>query len=51
MRVLLIHCHPRAESFSAALRDTARLALEAAGLEVECRDIYAEVFCAALSDA
>ncbi|MCA3309201.1 MAG: NAD(P)H-dependent oxidoreductase [Roseomonas sp.] len=51
MRVLLIHCHPRAESFSAALRDTARQALEAAGHQVECRDLYAEGFSAALSDA
>ncbi len=51
MRVLLIHCHPRAESFSAALRDTARQALEAAGHEVECRDLYAEGFSPALSDA
>ena len=44
MRVLLIHCHPRTESFSAALRDTARHALEAAGHQVECRDLYAEGF-------
>jgi len=51
MRVLLIHCHPRAESFSAALRDVARSALEAAGHQVECRDLYAEGFSAALSDA
>ena len=51
MRVLLIHCHPRAESFSAALRDTARQALEAAGHQVECRDLYAEGFVPALSDA
>ena len=51
MRVLLIHCHPRAESFSAALRDTARQALEAAGHEVECRDLYAEGFSPALNAA
>ena len=49
MRVLLIHCHPRAESFSAALRDTARQALEAAGHELECRDLYAEGFSPALN--
>jgi NAD(P)H dehydrogenase (quinone) len=49
MRVLLIHCHPRAESFSAALRDTARQALEAAGHQVECRDLYAEGFSPALN--
>jgi putative NADPH-quinone reductase len=51
MRVLLIHCHPRTESFSAALRDTARHALEAAGHQVECRDLYAEGFSPALSAA
>ena len=51
MRVLLIHCHPRAESFSAALRDTARQALEAAGHQVECRDLYAEGFSPALNAA
>ncbi|MGI9126784.1 MAG: NAD(P)H-dependent oxidoreductase [Roseomonas sp.] len=51
MRVLLIHCHPRTESFSAALRDTARQALEAAGHQVECRDLYAEGFTPTLSSA
>ena len=42
MRVLLVHCHPRADSFSAALRDVARQPL--AGHEVQERDLYAEVF-------
>ena len=51
MRVLLVHCHPRAERFSAALRDAARSALEAAGHQVECRDLYAEGFSPALNDA
>ena len=51
MRVLLIHCHPRAESFSAALRDAARQTLEAGGHQVECRDLYAEGFSPALNDA
>ena len=37
MRVLLVHCHPRADSFSAALRDVARQAL--AGHEVQERDL------------
>ncbi|NKC30777.1 NAD(P)H-dependent oxidoreductase [Falsiroseomonas selenitidurans] len=49
MRVLLIHCHPRPDSFSAALRDAARAALEEAGHEVELRDLYAESFDPALS--
>lgn len=44
MRVLLVHCHPRADSFSAALRATAVSALEAAGHAVETIDLYAENF-------
>ncbi len=49
MRVLMIHCHPRADSYSAALRDTTAAALRAAGHEVDIRDLYAEGFIAALS--
>jgi putative NADPH-quinone reductase len=49
MRVLLIHCHPRADSYSAALRDAAAGALTAAGHAVEIRDLYAEGFSPALS--
>jgi putative NADPH-quinone reductase len=49
MRVLMIFAHPRADSFAAALRDTTRAALEAAGHGVELRDLYAEGFAAALS--
>ncbi len=48
MRVLMIFCHPRQDSFSAALRDAARASLEAAGHEVDLRDLYAEGFAAAL---
>lgn len=51
MRVLLIHAHPRADSYSAALRDTVRAALEGAGHEVALRDLYAEGFVATLSAA
>jgi putative NADPH-quinone reductase len=51
MRVLLIHCHPRPDSFSAALRDAARAALEQAGHEVELRDLYAEGFVPAMGAA
>ena len=36
----LVHCHPRADSFSAALRDTARQSL--AGHEVQECGLYAE---------
>lgn len=49
MRVLLIYCHPRQDSFCAALRDTAQGALKAAGHTVEVRDVYAEGFAPALS--
>ncbi|MBU8541276.1 NAD(P)H-dependent oxidoreductase [Falsiroseomonas tokyonensis] len=49
MRVLMIYCHPRPDSFAAALRDAARRALEAKGHEVELRDLYAEGFDPALS--
>jgi NAD(P)H dehydrogenase (quinone) len=49
MRVLMIHCHPRADSYSAALRDTAAAALRARGHEVDIRDLYAEGFVAALT--
>ncbi len=49
MRVLLIYCHPRADSFCAALRDAAVSALESTGHGVEARDLYAEGFSPALS--
>ena len=44
MRVLLVHCHPRADSFSAALSATACSALEAAGHAVQTIDLYAQGF-------
>lgn len=44
MRVLLIHCHPRSDSLSAALARAAREALQGAGHEVEFRDLHAEGF-------
>jgi putative NADPH-quinone reductase len=49
MHVLLVHAHPRADSLSAALKDTARSALESAGHTVEVRDLYAEGFQPAMS--
>ncbi len=49
MRVLMIYCHPRPDSFCADLRDAARASLETAGHEVEQRDLYAEGFNPALS--
>ncbi len=49
MRILMVYCHPRADSFCAALRDTALEALRAKGHEVELRDLYAEGFHPVLS--
>jgi NAD(P)H dehydrogenase (quinone) len=48
MRVLLVHCHPRPDSFCTALRDVAIAALQAAGHAVEVRDLYTEGFAPAL---
>lgn len=41
MRVLLIYCHPRPESFTAAVRDVVLDRLRAAGAEIRLRDLYA----------
>lgn len=49
MRVLLVYCHPRADSFCAALRDAVREALAARGHDVELVDLYAEGFTPVLS--
>jgi NAD(P)H dehydrogenase (quinone) len=49
MRVLVIYCHPRPDSFSAALRDVAVDGLTAAGHSVELRDLYADAFDPVLS--
>lgn len=49
MRVLLIHAHPLADSFSAGLRAATQSALEAAGHEVDLCDLYAERFDPVLS--
>jgi putative NADPH-quinone reductase len=51
MNVLLIYCHPRMDSFSAALRDLAAATLEASGHSVELRDLYAEGFAPVLTAA
>lgn len=44
MKILLVYCHPRSESFTAAARDVAIAALEGAGHEVDLLDLYAEGF-------
>lgn len=49
MRVLVIYCHPRPDSFSAALRDAAVAGLTGSGHAVELRDLYAEGFDPVLS--
>lgn len=49
MHVLLVYCHPRADSFCALLRDTAASALRAANHIVEVRDLYADGFVPAMS--
>ncbi|ARO56706.1 NAD(P)H dehydrogenase [Methylorubrum zatmanii] len=51
MRVLLVHCHPRRDSFNAVLCDTAATALEAAGHVIERLDLYEEGFDPRLSAA
>jgi NAD(P)H dehydrogenase (quinone) len=48
MHVLLIYCHPRNDSFCAALRDAAVAGLRAADHTVEVRDLYGEGFVPAL---
>ncbi|MSP02223.1 MAG: flavodoxin family protein [Acetobacteraceae bacterium] len=49
MRVLVIYCHPRPDSFAAALRDAAVDGLTSGGHTVELRDLYAEAFDPVLS--
>lgn len=44
MRVLVIFCHPCADSYGAALYRTAVVALEKAGHELRCHDLYREDF-------
>jgi putative NADPH-quinone reductase len=44
MRALVIHCHPREGSFTAAVRDVVLERLAAAGAETRLTDLYAEGF-------
>ena len=44
MRALVIYCHPRPDSFNAAIRDTVLTKLHAASAEIRLRDLYAEGF-------
>ena len=49
MRALIVFCHPRADSFAAAVRDVVLARLGAAGAEARVLDLYAEGFDPALS--
>lgn len=51
MRALVIYCHPRPESFTAAVRDTILARLQAAGAEIRLVDLYARGFEPSLSNA
>lgn len=44
MRALVVYCHPKPKSFTAAVRDTVIGRLEAAGAEVRLFDLYAQGF-------
>jgi putative NADPH-quinone reductase len=44
MRALVVYCHPRAESFTAAIRDTVLTKLSDAGAETRLTDLYARNF-------
>jgi NAD(P)H dehydrogenase (quinone) len=44
MRALVIYCHPKETSFTAAVRDVVLDRLAAAGADVRLRDLYAEGF-------
>ena len=40
MRALVVYCHPRPESFTAAVRDVVLERLRAAGADIRLRDLY-----------
>ncbi len=44
MRALVVYCHPRPESFTAAVRDVVLERLEARGAEIRLVDLYGEGF-------
>ena len=51
MRALIIYCHPREGSFTAAVRDTVLERLRAAGAEVRVHDLYRDGFQPVLTSA
>ncbi|WP_323120483.1 NAD(P)H-dependent oxidoreductase [Burkholderia alba] len=44
MHTLIVHCHPEARSFNAALRDTAARTMRGLGHDVDVSDLYAMGF-------
>ena len=50
MRVLVVYCHPKEGSFTAAVRDCVLARLRHAGAEVRLVDLYAQGFHPVLSD-
>ena len=44
MRVLVVYCHPKPDSYVAAMRDAAIEGLKQAGHEPQIVDLYAEGF-------
>ncbi len=51
MRALVIYCHPRPESFTAAIRDVVLSKLDETGAEVRLTDLYARGFQPLLTDS
>jgi putative NADPH-quinone reductase len=51
MRALVVYCHPRNDSFTAAVRDTVLARLAATGAEVRLADLYARGFAPVLTPA
>ena len=49
MRVLVVYCHPCAESFNAAVKETVLSTLEGAGHDIRLIDLYAQGFEPAMS--
>jgi putative NADPH-quinone reductase len=44
MRALVVYCHPRADSFTAAVRNKVMASLQEAGVEAHLIDLYGEGF-------
>jgi NAD(P)H dehydrogenase (quinone) len=51
MRALVVYCHPKDDSFTAAVRDVVLARLAAAGAEVRLSDLYARGFDPVLTEA